>query len=92
MSTKHTTSETEHKKKEPTHKEPTHKKPTGSAPTTTTSTTTYTLVTMPDDGLTAIYNLLSSATKTIDMTMYELTDTQVTSILTTAVSKGVGHA
>jgi len=90
MSTKHTTSETEHKKKEPTHKEPTHKKPTtGSAPTTTTSTTTYTLVTMPDDGLTAIYNLLSSAAKTIDMTMYELTDTQVTTILTTAASKGI---
>jgi phosphatidylserine/phosphatidylglycerophosphate/cardiolipin synthase-like enzyme len=44
---------------------------------------------MPDDGLTAIYNLLSSATKTIDMTMYELTDTQVTTILTTAASKGI---
>jgi phosphatidylserine/phosphatidylglycerophosphate/cardiolipin synthase-like enzyme len=53
------------------------------------ATPTYTLVTMPDDGLTAIYNLLSSATKTIDMTMYELTDTQVTSILTKAASSGI---
>jgi phosphatidylserine/phosphatidylglycerophosphate/cardiolipin synthase-like enzyme len=82
MTTTHTPEhkpEPEHKKKQPTHKKPT--------PTSTTAT--YTLVTMPDDGLTAIYNLLSSATKTIDMTMYELTDTQVTTILTTAASKGI---
>jgi cardiolipin synthase A/B len=56
---------------------------------TPTPAPTYTLVTMPDNGLTAIYNLLSSAAKTIDMTMYELTDTQVTSILTTAASNGI---
>jgi cardiolipin synthase len=58
-------------------------------PPPTPAPTTYTLVTMPDDGLTAIYNLLSSATRTIDMTMYELTDTQVTSILTQAASSGI---
>jgi cardiolipin synthase A/B len=62
---------------------PIHKKSTASG------ATMYTLVTMPDDGLTAIYNLLSSATKTIDMTMYELTDTNVTSILTKAASSGI---
>lgn len=72
---KHTSTHTE--------KAPAHKKPTASG------AATYTLVTMPDDGLTAIYNLLSSATKTIDMTMYELTDTQVTSILTKAASSGI---
>ncbi len=60
--------------------------------TTPTPSPTYTLITMPDDGPngpTAIYNLLSSATKTIDMTMYELTDTQITTILTTAASNGI---
>jgi phosphatidylserine/phosphatidylglycerophosphate/cardiolipin synthase-like enzyme len=51
--------------------------------------TTYTLLTEPDQGLTAIYNLLSSAKKSIDMTMYELSDPQVTTILTTAAAKGV---
>src|SRR5579872_2116816 len=38
-------------------------------------TPTYTLLTEPDEGLTSIYNLISSARKTIDMTMYELSDT-----------------
>jgi cardiolipin synthase A/B len=53
------------------------------------SPTVYTLVTEPDQGLTTIYNLISSAQKTIDMTMYELTDTTVTSMLATAASNGV---
>jgi phosphatidylserine/phosphatidylglycerophosphate/cardiolipin synthase-like enzyme len=51
--------------------------------------TTYTLVAEPGDGLTPIYNLVSSATKTIDMTMYELVDTNMTSLLETAAGKGV---
>ena len=51
--------------------------------------TTYTLVTEPDQGLTAIYNLISSATKSIDMTMYELTDTTVTTMLAKAAGDGV---
>ncbi|MGC1547173.1 MAG: hypothetical protein WA777_01480, partial [Rhodanobacter sp.] len=38
-------------------------------------TTTQTLVIEPDQGLTSIYNLISSAKSTIDMTMYELVDT-----------------
>jgi phosphatidylserine/phosphatidylglycerophosphate/cardiolipin synthase-like enzyme len=50
---------------------------------------TYTLVAEPSGGLTSIYNLVSSATKTIDMTMYELNDTTMTSLLATAASKGV---
>jgi len=49
----------------------------------------YTLLTEPDQGLTAIYSLLSSAKKSIDMTMYELSDPQVTTILTTAAANGV---
>jgi phosphatidylserine/phosphatidylglycerophosphate/cardiolipin synthase-like enzyme len=51
--------------------------------------TTYTLITEPTAGLTPIYNLITSAKKTIDMTMYELTDTTVTSLLATAASDGV---
>lgn len=49
----------------------------------------YTLVTLPDDGLMPIYDLLTSARKTIDMTMYELIDPTITSILTQAVTAGV---
>lgn len=36
-----------------------------------------------------IYTLLSSATKSIDMTMYELSDTTVTGLLTSAAAKGI---
>jgi phosphatidylserine/phosphatidylglycerophosphate/cardiolipin synthase-like enzyme len=50
---------------------------------------TYTLVTEPDQGLTAIYNLISSAKRSIDMTMYELTDITVTSMLGKAAAAGV---
>jgi phosphatidylserine/phosphatidylglycerophosphate/cardiolipin synthase-like enzyme len=53
------------------------------------ATTTYTLIAEPTAGLTPIYNLITSAKKTIDMTMYELTDTTVTSLLATAASDGV---
>jgi phosphatidylserine/phosphatidylglycerophosphate/cardiolipin synthase-like enzyme len=53
------------------------------------SATTYTLITEPDQGLTAIYNLISSAKKSIDMTMYELTDITVASSLTKAAAAGV---
>ncbi|WP_420236100.1 phospholipase D-like domain-containing protein [Telmatobacter bradus] len=49
----------------------------------------YTLITEPDRSLTAIYNLLSSAKKSIDITMYELSDTTVTSLLSTAAANDV---
>jgi phosphatidylserine/phosphatidylglycerophosphate/cardiolipin synthase-like enzyme len=52
-------------------------------------TTTYTLIAEPAQGLTPIYNLVTSATKTIDMTMYELDDTTMTSLLATAAADGV---
>jgi cardiolipin synthase A/B len=53
------------------------------------SGTTYTLVTEPDQGLAAIYNLIASATKSIDMTMYELTDVTVMDAFAKAASAGV---
>jgi cardiolipin synthase A/B len=51
--------------------------------------TTYTLVTEPDQGLTPIYNLIASAKKSIDMTMYELTDVTVTDALAKAAAAGI---
>ena len=50
---------------------------------------TQTLVIEPDQGLTPIYNLLNSAKSTIDMTMYELVDTETQQILTQQAAKGV---
>lgn len=50
---------------------------------------TYTLVTEPDQGLTAIYSLITSATKSIDMTMYELTDMTVADALAKAAAAGL---
>ena len=50
---------------------------------------TQSLVIEPDQGLTPIYNLLNSAKNTIDMTMYELIDTQAQQILAQQAAKGV---
>lgn len=60
-----------------------------SAPTNASPAPTYTLLTEPADDLTPIYNLLSSAKTSIDMTMYELTDITVTSLLAKAAAAGV---
>jgi len=51
--------------------------------------TTYTLVVEPDQGLTAIYNLIASAKESIDMTMYELTDATVINALIKAQAAGI---
>jgi cardiolipin synthase A/B len=77
--------EPEHRKHHPTQPTPI---PTP-APTPAPGATTYTLLTEPGQGLQPIYTLLSSAKKSIDMTMYELSDTQVTTILTTAAANGL---
>lgn len=53
------------------------------------ATTTYTLITEPDQGLTPIYNLIATATKSIDMTMYELTDVTVMDAFSAAAAKGI---
>ncbi len=53
------------------------------------SSAAYTLITEPDQGLTAIYDLIASAKKSIDMTMYELTDITVTSMLGKAAAAGI---
>jgi cardiolipin synthase len=50
---------------------------------------TQTLVIEPDQGMTPIYNLIQSAKSSIDMTMYELVDTQASGLLCTAAKNGV---
>jgi phosphatidylserine/phosphatidylglycerophosphate/cardiolipin synthase-like enzyme len=52
-------------------------------------TSSHTLIIEPDAGITAIYDLLQSATKSIDMTMYELVDTKAEQILAQQAAKGV---
>ena len=68
---------------EPTGTPPLQNVPSGQA---TNAIATYTLLTAPDQGLT---NLISSAKVSIDMTMYELSDTTFTSMLATAAASGV---
>ena len=51
-----------------------HRQPgpsTGSAPTTTAS---FTLIVEPQAGYQPVYDFISSATKTLDMTMYSTSD------------------
>jgi cardiolipin synthase len=63
--------------------------PASASPAATPHAVTYTLVTEPGDGLTPIYNLIGSATTSIDMTMYELTDTTAEQDLVAAAARGV---
>ena len=50
---------------------------------------TYTLITEPDQTYTPVYNFIGTATKTLDMTMYELVDTTAEQDLVAAAKKGV---
>ncbi len=51
--------------------------------------TSYTLITEPDQGITPIYNFIMSAQHTLDMTMYELTDTTAEQDLAAVAASGV---
>ena len=53
------------------------------------SSTKYHLVTEPADGYQQIYSLINSATSTLDMTMYELTDTKAEDDLVADAARGV---
>jgi hypothetical protein len=53
------------------------------------ATSDYTLQILPDQGETAIYNFINSATSSIDMTMYELRDTTVENDLVAKEAAGV---
>ncbi len=56
---------------------------------TAAAATNYSLLILPDQGETAIYNFINSATSSIDLTMYELTDTTVTTDLVNREKAGV---
>jgi phosphatidylserine/phosphatidylglycerophosphate/cardiolipin synthase-like enzyme len=49
----------------------------------------HTLVVQPDDGRTLILNALSAAKKSIDLTIYEISDPQIMSALGAAKARGV---
>ncbi len=53
------------------------------------ATGTYTLLTLPDQGESQIYNFVNSATSSINMTMYELVDTTLTTDLVNREKAGV---
>jgi phosphatidylserine/phosphatidylglycerophosphate/cardiolipin synthase-like enzyme len=48
-----------------------------------------TLIVEPDQGMTPIYDLIGSAKQTLDITMYDWTDTKATGLLTAAAKSGV---
>ncbi len=50
---------------------------------------THTLIVEPDDGRTAVLQALNAATKSIDLTIYELTDSQIISALESAQARKV---
>jgi hypothetical protein len=50
---------------------------------------TYSLLVLPDQGENAIYNFINSATSSVDVTMYELRDTTVTTDLVNRHKAGV---
>jgi phosphatidylserine/phosphatidylglycerophosphate/cardiolipin synthase-like enzyme len=60
----------------------------GSVPASA-ATSNYTLITEPTQGYPPVYDFILSATKSIDMTMYELTDTTAEQDLATEAAKGV---
>ena len=57
--------------------------------TSVTVTRAQTLYTFPDQGYTGIYTFMNSASNTLDMTMYELTDTTAQQDLAALAKKGV---
>ncbi len=78
------------KKHTPKHKpKPAPKPAPKPKPTPKPAATAYTLITEPDQGLTAIYNLIATATKSIDMTMYQLADVTVMDAFAGAAAKGI---
>lgn len=67
--------------------------PTSTAPTTAPGATApagrFEIVTEPDDGMARLYALLSSATTSVDMEMYELQDIQAEDILSADAARDV---
>jgi hypothetical protein len=62
---------------------------TGLAASAARAASTYSLLILPDQGESSIYNFINSATRSIDVTMYELRDTTVTTDLVNREKAGV---
>ncbi len=62
---------------------------TALAPTTAHAAGAYSLVILPDQGESAIYNFVNSATRSIDVTIYELRDTTLVNDLVNKEKAGV---
>ncbi len=60
-----------------------------SATKSPSTTSSYTLIQEPQDGYQPIYNFISSAKKTLDMTMYELSDPKAEAALVAVAKRGV---
>ncbi len=63
--------------------------PSGPEPVATTRAAPDRVVTEPDGGMAALYTLMASATKSLDMTMYELVDTVAEQTLAADAARGV---
>ena len=61
----------------------------GCSASTTSPPTTYTLIIEPDAGYQPIYDFISSAKKTLDMTIYGLSDPDANTALIAAAKRGV---
>ncbi len=59
------------------------------APTSQAASGTYSLIVQPDQGIQPIYDLINSAHKSIDLTMYELVDTTAQKDLVAKAKSGV---
>jgi len=62
---------------------------TTSAPSAASTTAAFTLIVEPQAGYQPIYDFISSATKTLDMTMYSLSDPKADAALVADAKKGV---
>jgi phosphatidylserine/phosphatidylglycerophosphate/cardiolipin synthase-like enzyme len=69
--------------------EPTTVTSSGPAATAATGSGTYRLITEPDDGMSGVYSLMSSASSSLDVSMYELVDSQAEAVLAADVARGV---
>jgi cardiolipin synthase len=63
--------------------------PTPSTKTAPGSANLLRLITEPDQGISAIYSLLTSPRRTLDMTMYEFVDTTAENVLAADAARGV---
>lgn len=66
-----------------------HSVSTAVAGPSATASSQYRLVAEPGDGMAGLYRLMSSPASTLDMTMYELVDTQAEMLLAADAARGV---